>query len=227
MPLTFLRSVATLRNVLLSIALGLPFLACAEPPAPGKTTPLFDGSTMGGWEGDTNLWRVEDGCLTGGKVGETMKRNVFLASTRDFTNFIVRFQIKLTGTEGFVNSGFQIRSQRVPKSTEMSGYQCDYGEPNWYGAIYDESRRNKVMSASDMKALRPAIKTNDWNDYVIRADGPHITTWINGAQGTDYTEAEAEIPQRGKFGIQVHGGGKTLVQVKNITIENLPAPAGK
>lgn len=227
MPLTGPMHSARSKALFMLAAIIFPLLIFAGPPPRGKTTPLFDGKTMTGWEGDTNLWRVEGGCLTGGDIDTTMKRNVFLASTRDFTNFIVRFQIKLSGTDGFVNSGFQIRSKRVSNSTEMSGYQCDFGEPNWYGAIYDESRRNKVMSASDMKALRPVIKRGDWNEYVIRADGPHVTTWINGAQGTDYVEQDTAIPQWGKFGIQVHGGGKTLVQVKDITIEELPAQATK
>ncbi len=167
-------------------------------------------------------WRVEDGWISGGSLIETVKQNEFLATTRDFTNFIVRFQIKLTGNEGFINSGFQIRSQRVPNSSEMSGHQCDFGEPGWYGAIYDESRRNKLMAASDMEALRPVIKRNDWNDYVIRADGPRITTWINGVQGVDFIEPDPAIPDWGKFGIQVHGGGKALVQVRYISIEELP-----
>ncbi len=204
--------------------------ADAPPPATKNPVPLFDGKTLAGWEGDAKLWRVQDGCLTGGSLEETVKRNEFLATTRDYTNFIVRFQIRLLGSNGFVNSGFQIRSQRVPKNSEMAGYQCDYGEPNWYGAIYDESRRNKVMSASDMKALRPALGANKeaWNDYVIRADGPRVTTWINGAMGTDYTEADASIVDWGKLGIQVHGGGKAIVQVRNITIEELPpTPPGK
>src|SRR5262245_5963684 len=178
----------TLSPVVLAAVLlsAIPLSRAAEPlPLVGKATPLFDGKTLAGWEGDGKLWRVEDGCLTGGSLTETVKRNEFLASTRDFTNFIVRLKIKLTGTEGFINSGFQIRSQRVPKSSEMAGYQCDYGEPNWYGAVYDESRRNKVMAASEMNALRPVLRLHDWNDYVIRAQGPRITTWINGVLGAD------------------------------------------
>src|SRR6266581_653777 len=201
----------------------VPVRAASTPPSPGKTTPLFDGASLAGWEGDLKIWRVESGGITGGSLSETVKQNEFLASKRDFTNFIVRFQIKLTGSEGFINSGFQIRSQRVPNSSEMAGHQCDYGEPNWYGAIYDESRRNKLMSPSDMAALGPVIKRNDWNEYVIRADGPRITTWINGVQGTDYLEPDPAIADWGKFGIQVHGGGKALVQVRNISVEELPA----
>jgi 3-keto-disaccharide hydrolase len=189
------------------------------PPAPGKATPLFDGKTLSGWEGNTNVWRVEAGALTGGSLTETVKVNEFLATTREFADFVVRFQIKLTGTEGFINSGFQIRSQRKPDSTEMVGFQCDFGDPDWWGAIYDESRRNRVLSPSNMAALGPAIKRNDWNDYVIRAIGPRITTWINGVMGTDYLETDPAIPLTGKLGIQIHGGGKALVRVRNIGIE--------
>jgi putative membrane-bound dehydrogenase-like protein len=222
-----LRSTTAFIAALLALFVEISF---AEPPPRigVRPTSLFDGKTLAGWEGNSNLWRVEDGALTGGSFTETVKQNEFLATTRDFSNFIVRMQIKLTGTNGFINSGFQIRSQRVPRNSEMSGYQCDFGDPNWWGAIYDESRRNKVLSPSDMAALGPVIKRQDWNEYVIRADGPRITTWINGVQGTDYVETDPAIPDWGKLGIQVHGGGKAVVQVKEITIEELPpTPAGK
>ena len=216
---------------LLGLAAASTALAAELPPAQGPSAKsLFDGKTLAGWEGNAKLWRVEDGLITGGSLTETVKQNEFLATTRDYTNFIVRLQIKLTGTNGFINSGFQIRSQRVPNNSEMAGYQCDFGEPNWYGAIYDESRRNRLVAASDMKALRPAIKRGDWNDYVIRADGPRVTTWINGVMGVDYVEPETSIPDFdwGKLGIQVHGGGKAIVQVRNILIEELPpTPPGK
>jgi 3-keto-disaccharide hydrolase len=191
------------------------------PPAPGPATPLFDGKTLAGWEGNLSIWRVADGALTGGSLTETVKVNEFLATTREFSDFIIRFQIKLTGQEGFINSGFQIRSQRVPNSSEMSGYQCDFGDPNWWGAIYDESRRNRVLSPSNMVALGPVLRRNDWNDYVIRAAGPRITTWINGQMGTDYRETDSSIPLSGKMAIQVHGGGKALVQVRNVAIQEL------
>ena len=206
------------------LATSVAFAGQGEPqplPKMGAMTSLFDGKTLAGWEGNPAIWRIEAGAVTGGSLTETVKVNEFLATTREFSDFIVRFEIKLTGQEGFINAGFQIRSQRVPRSSEMVGYQCDFGDPTWWGAVYDESRRNRVLSPSDMKALGPVIRRNDWNDYVIRAEGPRITTWINGRMGTDYRESDASIPLSGKLGIQVHGGGKALVQVRNIAIQEL------
>lgn len=220
--LLFLAS--NMRTLILCLFCATTLLA-APPPELKNPKPLFDGKMLAGWEcaPAPNLFRVEECALTAGNEIDHIKRNDFLASTRDYTNFIIRFKIKLTGKEGFINSGFQIRSQRVPNSGEMKGYQCDFGEPNWYGAIYDEERRNKVMSPSDMAALRPVIKREDWNDYVIHAEGRRIRTWINGVQGTDYIEQDPTIPDSGKLGIQIHGGGKAKVQVKDIFIEELPA----
>lgn len=219
-----------LHPALLPLALGFSLFLPLRPSSAAEVPPaastdvitLFDGKSLTGWEGDPKIWRIQDGLITGGSLTETVKRNEFLATTKDFGNFIIRLKIKLTGSEGFLNSGFQIRSQRVPGDSEMAGYQCDFGDPSWWGCIYDESRRNKLMAQSDMKLLDPVIKRNDWNDYVIRADGPRITTWINGVMGVDYTEADPAIIQTGKLGIQVHGGGKALVQVKDLTIEELP-----
>ena len=212
----------------LSLALAARLSTAAEPlpqPSPAATI-MFDGTSLNGWEGDGKIWRVEDGVITGGSLTETTARNEFLATIKEYGNFIVRFKIKLSGSEGFINSGFQIRSQRVPGDSEMSGYQCDFGDPSWWGCLYDESRRNKLMAQSDMKALEPVLKRGDWNDYVVRADGRRITTWINGVMGIDYTEADPAIPQNGRMGLQVHGGGKALVQVKGLTIEELPPTSG-
>ena len=103
----------------------------------------------------------------------------------------------------------------------MVGYQCDYGDPDWWGGLYDESRRNKVLAASNMASLGPAVRRGDWNDYVIRAEGPRITTWINGVMGVDYRETDPSIPQTGKLGVQLHSGGKAVVQVRGIALEDL------
>ena len=57
---------------------------------------------------------------------------------------------------------------RVP-GTEMSGYQADIGEDYW-GCLYDESRRNKVLVKASPKALE-TLKKDGWNHYVVCATG--------------------------------------------------------
>ena len=191
-------------------------------------TELFDGRTLAGWEGDAAWWRVEDGALSGGSREEKVPRNYFLATTRSFQNFDLRLRIKLTGDPktGFINSGVQFRSVRVPNHTEMSGYQADAGD-GWWGKLYDESRRNKVIAEpKDLAAATAAVKVGDWNDYRVLAEGPRIRTWINGVAAVDYTETDTAIAQDGHIALQIHGGGKAVVQVKDVRIEELPPTPG-
>lgn len=198
---------------------GLLWTALAAAAGPVS---LFDGKTLTGWEGDTaKIWRVADGCIVGGKEGEKVARNEFLATTRRYTNFVLRLKVHLTGSDGFVNSGVQIRSERIPNDAEMIGYQADVGE-GWWGAIYDESRRNKVLAKPDDAVIRRAVKPGDWNDYEIRAEGRRVVLKLNGITTVDYTEPDEKIPQHGLIAVQIHGGGRTVVRFKDITVEELP-----
>ena len=203
-------------------------LVASNTNAQDTKKPLFDGKSLAGWEvleGERQLWRVEDGVITAGSLTEKVPHNSFIATKRSFHNFDLRLKIRITGTEGFVNSGIQIRSVRVPDSHEMIGYQVDAGK-GWWGKLYDESRRRKVIGKSaDAEAVNRAVKQNGWNDYRIRAEGTRIRSWINGVAALDFTETESNIPQDGQIGLQIHGNGKTVVQVNDVTIEILqPTP---
>ncbi len=200
-------------------------LAAALPAAPET---LFDGKSLAGWEGDPKWWRVEDGALTGGSRTEKVPHNYFLATQRSFQNFDLRLRLKLTGTPGtgMINSGVQIRSIRVPNNTEMAGYQVDAGD-GWWGKLYDESRRRRVIAEPlDAAAVNAAVRKDDWNEYRIRAEGPRIRSWINGVPALDYTEAEPRVAADGRIAVQIHSGGHALVQVKDVVIEELPPTPG-
>jgi hypothetical protein len=205
--------------------LGLVTLALASVVARSVGAELFDGKTLAGWEGDPKWWRVQDGAITGGSTTEKVPRNFFLATTKSYQNFDLQLKLKLTGVPntGMINSGVQIRSMRVPNNTEMSGYQVDAGE-GWWGKLYDESRRNKVIAeAANLAAVNAAVKPGDWNEVRIRAEGPRIRSWVNGAPALDYTESETNIAQDGHIAIQIHSGGMAVVQVRDVRIEELPA----
>lgn len=200
------------------------FLALLSLTASVSAAPvsLFDGKSLDGWEYDSKFWKVEAGEIRGGSLTEKVPHNDFIATKKHYANFELRLKLRLSGT-GFVNSGVQIRSLRVPGTPEMSGFQVDYG-PGWYGKIYDEGRRNKVIAeAKDLAAVNAAIKEGEWNEYRIRTDGARIQSWVNGVPALDYTEADPNVPQDGLIGVQIHGGGAAQVQVKDIFIEELPA----
>ena len=194
-----------------------------------KPTSLFDGKTFDGWEvikKDQHLWKVSDGSITGGSLKKKVPHNTFIATKESFQNFDLKLKVKISGTEGFINSGIQIRSIRVKNSSEMSGYQVDAGN-GWWGKLYDESRRNKVIGqAADLKKVQKSIKKNDWNEIQIRTEGKRIRSWINGVAALDYIEKDANIALDGKIGFQVHGNGKALVQFKDVTIIRLPSTPG-
>ena len=212
-----------MKKSLAVIFLSLAVIAAKAADA-AKGVPIFDGKTFKGWTGDTNkTWRVAEGALVGGSLKETVAHNEFICTTRSYTNFVLRLKFKLAGSEGFINGGVQVRSKHVENPPyELSGYQVDMGDPEWWGCLYDESRRNKVMAKSDIKEVNKVLKRGDWNEYVIRAEGKRIRAWINGLPTVDYTEADDAIPQFGKIGLQVHGGGKTEAWYKDITLEELP-----
>ena len=207
--------------VLVACAFCAQSVSAADKKGPVK---IFDGKTFKGWEGDTNkTWRIAEGALVGGSLKETVPHNEFICTTRSFTNFVLRLKFKLAGSEGFINGGVQVRSKHIDNPPyELSGYQVDMGDPEWWGCLYDESRRNKVVAKSDKAGVNKVLKRGDWNEYVIRCEGKRLRASLNGYQTFDYTEPEDAIPQLGIIGLQVHGGGKAEAWYKDITIEELP-----
>ena len=181
---------------------------------------LFDGRTLTGWEGNTNVWRVRDGAIVGGSL-QGNPQNEFLASVRPYTNFVLRLEYKLIGTEGFTNGGVQIRSLRIKNPpNEMSGYQADI-ESGWSGSLYDESRRNKMLATADKAVVRRLDKHGDWNRYEIRCTGRRLQLFLNGEPTVDYIEADSAIPQHGLIALQIHGNNKAEILYRKITIEEL------
>jgi acetyl esterase/lipase/prenyltransferase beta subunit len=190
-----------------------------EPPVVETAgfVPLFNGKDLSGWEGDTRLWSARDGLLVGTSPGLT--HNDFLATDKSYGDFILKLTFRLVGGEG--NSGVQFRSVRVP-GHEMSGYQADMGQQYW-GCLYDESRRNQVLVQASPKALE-TLKKDGWNQYTIRAMGDHITLSLNGVTSVDYREPDRQIARDGRIAVQIHAGGPMEVQFQDIDIQPLPIP---
>jgi hypothetical protein len=181
-------------RVRLFAAISLVLAGLLSPEIQAAGVPLFDGKTFAGWEGDTaTVWRIENGEIVAGSLDKKQQTNDFLCTTKRYGNFELRLKVRLTGTEGFVNSGIQFRSERIPGSHEVIGYQADFGH-GYDGALYDESRRKRMLAQPSQEVLQKVSRPGEWHDYRIRAEGSRVQLWVNGIQTVDYTEPEPGLP---------------------------------
>jgi hypothetical protein len=191
-----------------------------KPSDEEEFIPIFDQKSLEGWDGDATLFRVQDDAIVGGSMKSAIAHNYFLSTKDEYADFELRLQFRLIG--GKTNAGVQLRSRRIPNHHEMIGYQADLGAGYW-GALYDESRRNKVLAAPSQETIDKALKPDEWNDYRILCEGRRIQLWINDVPTVDYTETDESLEQTGLIALQIHGGPAGEAQYRKIRIRRLDA----
>jgi len=237
------------------VSVGLLILALQGCLAPGGKEagfkPLFNGKDLAGWQGNTDLWSVRDGAITGVTQAQPrLTHNTFLVYTNGtVSDFELRFSYRMVGG----NSGVQYRSQVTDQGEFgpiVSGYQADFEAGTRYsGILYEERGRGilaqrgqktvikepaesgnrrqqaqveEVGTVGDSDAIQAAIKSEDWNDYVVIARGNHLQHFINGMQTVDVTdEQESRAAKSGILALQIHVGPPMTVQFKDIRLKVL------
>ncbi len=180
---------------------------------------LFNGKNLDEWIIDTpGLWSARDGVITGKSSG--LKYNDFLRTKKQYKNFILKVTFRVTDPSGKANSGVQFRSKSIHGSHEVIGYQADIGQQYW-GCLYDESRRRKVLAQASEEALAK-IRKDGWNEYVITANGNRITLQLNGVTSAEWVEQEEGIEDSGFIALQLHSGPALEMQFKDLMIRELP-----
>jgi putative heme-binding domain-containing protein len=184
----------------------VPFLA-----TPDTVAYFFTGKDLAGWEGNTDLWKIENGEIVGSsKTG--LDHNEFLKGQMVFGDFRLICKIKLTPNKE--NSSIQFRSEALPDG-EVKGYQADAGA-GWWGKLYEEQGRGVLWDKSGEQYL----KADDWNTYEIVAVGHRIRTALNGKTCVDLEDAKGAT--QGIFALQLHAGGPLEVRFKELHIEVNP-----
>ena len=224
----------------IAAAFAVAMLALAGRAA--EPRPIFDGTTLAGWEGDRNWWRVEDGAITGEiPAGAKLKTNQFLWWEGTVADFDLALEYRITGDDS-ANSGIQYRSERLPDG-HAKGYQADLDDGRtWLGRIYDEHGRGLLVERGVRLAISPdgrtwadtfappdairgVVKPGDWNRYRIRATASHVTIWINDELATVLDDRDAKQAEfAGRLALQLHSGpGPAKVQFRNLRLTDLGA----
>lgn len=174
--------------------------------AQGKPIKLFNGENLKGWEVLNGTAKFE--AVNGEIVGTTKMNsvNTFLTTKKEFTNFILEYEIFLT--EG-LNSGVQIRSQSDKNYNKGKVYglqvEADDSARGWFGGLFDEGRKGWRYTLEYNFNAKTAYKRGKWNQVKVIASGNRIATWVNGINCANLYEESVET---GFIGLQVHSIGE-------------------
>lgn len=201
---------------------------------------LFNGKDLSGWDGNPELWSVEDGVITGKTKGpDHLSYNQFLIwKGGDVADFELKLEFRV---EGDNNSGVQYRSQRMPEIGDWSvgGYQADiHGKAEFTGMLYDErgrgivAKRGQHVTVDDksklhVKKLDVAVEPIDitkWHELTIRCQGNKLVHQIDGVTTVEIIDNDKENRDiKGLIAFQVHRGPAMKAQFKNIRLKKFNA----
>ncbi len=182
---------------------------------------LFNGKDLVGWtqKNGTAKYRVEDGLVIGSTAQGSP--NSFLCSNASYGDFELAFEVM---DDPGLNSGVQIRSASNAdyQNGRVHGPQVEIEtSPGEAGYVYSEGTARGWISPT--QSIKDAYENGKWNQYLVRAHGDRIQTWINGRKIEDIRDTESA--REGFIGLQVHGIGKDEgpfeVRWKNIKVRPL------
>ena len=207
-----------MRSAALAILFSLTIFGQQSSPSPeppdSEFTPMFDGKTLNGWDGDPRLWSVRDGIVVGSTDGHPIDHNEFLITKRTYSDFILRTDVKLRNH----NSGIQFRSEALP-AWAVRGLQADMAEDNWWGSIYDEKgTRGTIVNGWKGKAEK-VVRRHDWNEYEVTCDGDFIQLKVNGLVTAELRDPS--VRRSGVIALQLHMGPPMEVEFRNMRIKEL------
>jgi len=226
----------------LCTALIAPLMAVAQDDG---FVPIFDGKTLDKWDGNTDFWSVQDGCITGETTADKpTKGNTFLIYRgAEFGDFALKCEYKISAH----NSGIQYRSFEVPDNKwVVGGYQADIEAGDTYSGINYAERFGGILANrgqktlvkkgddgkvqvdvvetfGDSKEIQSKIKKDDWNSYYIVVKGYTFEHWINGVLTSVCTDERPDRRSTGIIALQLHAGPPMKVQFRNIRVKQLGA----
>jgi hypothetical protein len=199
------------------IVLSVACLASAQRAGPGgpRWQSLFNGKDLSGWERIGNeKWIVEDNAIYGEGVTEEYG---YLATEKKYSDFhlSLRFKCEASGNSGvYLHTAFEPGTAKVTQGRQI---EIDRAVGNHTGGIYGDGKGWIVWPAPELEA---AIRSNGWNELLIKVEGNRYVTYLNGMQMIDFTYPSPGASE-GVIALQLHSGGEGRMRFKDIWIRDL------
>jgi hypothetical protein len=204
------------RFILLALASASLFAQSARPKLPGEDwVPLFNGKDLSGWTNvGSQKWTVEDGTIHGLAI---TKDYGYLRTEQNYKDFQLALKFKC---EGNGNSGVFFHVEFKPgTATVVQGPQfeidCHLGRHT--GGVYDVGRQWIVWPSPENEIV---VRREEWNEYLLKVEGNHYVSRLNGVTMVDYTDPKP-FGADGGIALQLHSGGEGNMRFKEIFIRDL------
>jgi hypothetical protein len=225
----------------LGVLAAMLFFAMAEVVATGATddfVPLFPedgvpkGWTVRQWNdlskpaGKGAVWTVKEGVLRSSK-----QRGNWLVSDREYTDFILEFEIKL-GEQG--NSGIALRAP-MHGDPAFDGMELQVADFR-----YNEKAKDSELTGGIYRAIAPTkqvYRPTEWNKFRVELKGAQLKVTLNGEgiQDVDLSKFGDTVkrhdnslappvrdrPRRGHIGFQHLSSDNVPVLVRGARIKEL------
>ncbi|HEY2910489.1 MAG TPA: DUF1080 domain-containing protein [Gemmataceae bacterium] len=194
---------------------------------PLATESLFNGKNLDGWKafaGDPKLAAAKFAITADGELSVKNGPGGLLTE-RQFDDFILQFECKTLGCGAAGGALFRCADGHYQHGYEARIHNVFVGDPArpadfGTGAIYQLAKARKVVSCD-----------GEWFTMTVAAFGPHVATWVNGYQTTDWNDRRQPNadPRQGlrtaKGTLAFHGIDPTTdLLFRNIRIAEIPRP---
>ena len=171
-------------------------------------------------------WTVKDGTLKPGKT-----RGTWLISQKEYADFILEFEIKLTPVG---NSGVALRAP-MKGDPAFDGMELQVADLR-----YNTAAKDSELTGGLYRAVAPSkqvYKPTEWNKLRIELKGDRLKATINGelVQDVDLTKFDQPVkrhdnsnappvkdrPRKGHIGFQHLSRNNEPIQIRNARIKEL------
>lgn len=179
----------------------------------GQWEPMFDGKSLKGWKpvGGDDKWMVDEEGVVRGQSPASDRVHGILLSEREYGDFALRLKFK--ADKG--NSGLYFRVEEVDHPVSVKGFQAEIAEKNDIGGLYETLGRAWVVKPTPEQVAK-WFKPGEWNEMAVVAIGDRTVVTVNGKKTAELINDPGA--QRGKIGLQLHGGQDMDVSFKDVEI---------